>query len=140
MAAARHDVQVARAQEMLAGFCSLGFGEDDYHWLNSAELRNRIQVANPGGAVFTPHVARIQPDKLVTGLAGVMKSLGVRVFEHTHANGIHSSVIHCDRGSIQARQVVVATEGYSEAGNALHRRMIPVQTGMVATEPLSDTQ
>ena len=59
MAAARHEVQIARAQKMLARFRGLGFGEDDYHWLNSTELRNRIQVANPGGAVFTPHVARI---------------------------------------------------------------------------------
>ena len=35
---------------------------------------------------------------------------------------------------------IVASEGYSEAGNPLHRRLIPVQTGMVATDPLSDTQ
>ena len=140
MAAARHNVQIARAKKFLAGFHGLGFGEDDYRWLTPTELSQRIQVANPGGAVFTPHVARIQPAKLVTGLARVVKSLGVRVFEHTRAHGIHSGVIHCDRGSIQAGQIVVATEGYSEAGNPLHRRLIPVQTGMVATEPLSDMQ
>ena len=139
MAAARHGVQIARAQSMLTGFHDLGFGEKDYRWLTPTELTDRIQVANPGGAVFTPHVARIQPAKLVTGLAGVVKSLGVRVFEHTRAHGIHSGVIRCDRGSIQAKQIVVATEGYSEVGNPLYRLLIPVQTGMVATEPLSDT-
>jgi glycine/D-amino acid oxidase-like deaminating enzyme len=64
----------------------------------------------------------------------------VRVFEHTRAHAIHPGVIRCDRGSIQAEQIVIATEGYSEAGNPLHRRLIPVQTGMVATEPLSDAQ
>ena len=140
MAAARHDVQIARAKKMLAGFQDLGFGEDDYRWLTATELSDRIQVANPGGAVFTPHVARIQPAKLVTGLAGVVKSLGVRVFEHTRAHGMHSGVIQCDRGTIRADQIVIATEGYSEVGNPLHRRLIPVQTGMVATEPLSETQ
>jgi glycine/D-amino acid oxidase-like deaminating enzyme len=140
MAAARHDAQVARAKKFLAGFQALGFGEDDYRWLTPSELRDRIQVANPGGAVFTPHVARIQPAKLVTGLARVAKSLGVRVFEHTRAHAIDSGVIHCDRGTIRAEQIVIATEGYSEEGNPLHRRLIPVQTGMVATEPLSDAQ
>ena len=140
MAAARHDAQVARAQKMLASFSGLGFGEDDYHWLTPTELGDRIHVANPGGAVFTPHVARIQPAKLVTGLARVVKALGVRAFEHTRAHAIHPGVIRCDRGSIQAGQIVIATEGYSEAGNPLHRRLIPVQTGMVATEPLSDAQ
>ena len=140
MAAARHDVQVARAQKMLVSFKSLGFGEEDYRWLTPDELSNRIQVANPGGAVFTPHVARIQPAKLVTGLAGVVKSLGVRVFEHTRAHGIHSGLVHCDRGTIRCEQIVIATEGYSEIGNPLHRRLIPVHTGMVATEPLSETQ
>ena len=98
---------------MLAGFHGLGFGEDDYHWLTPSELSDRIQVANPGGAVFTPHVGRIQPAKLVMGLARPVKSLGVRVFEHTRANGIHSGVIYCDRGSIQGGQIVVASEGYS---------------------------
>ena len=140
MAAARHDAQVARAQKMLASFRGLGFVEDDYRWLTPTELGDRIHVANPGGAVFTPHVARIQPAKLVTGLARVVKSLGVRVFEHTRAHAIQPGVIRCDRGSIQAGQIVIATEGYSEAGNPLHRRLIPVQTGMVATEPLSDAQ
>ena len=42
MAAARHEVEVARAQKMLAGFRGLGFGKEDYHWLNSTELRDHI--------------------------------------------------------------------------------------------------
>ena len=140
MAAARHEAQVARAKKMFDGFQRLGFGEDDYRWLTPSELSARIRVAKPGGAVFTPHVARIHPAKLVTGLVRVVKSLGVRIFEHTRAHAINAGVIYCDRGSIQAEQIVIATEGYSEAGNPLHRRLIPIQTGMVATEPLSNAQ
>ena len=140
MAAARHTAQIGRATNILDSFRRLGFGEDDYRWLTPSELSARVQVANPGGAVFTPHVARIQPAKLVIGLARAVKSLGVRVFEHSRAHAIQSGIIHCDRGSIRARQIVIATEGYSEAGNPLHRRLIPVQTGMVATEPLNNAQ
>ena len=88
MAAARHTSQIARARETLAHFQGLGFSEDDYRWLTPEALTARMQVANPGGAVFTPHVARVQPAKLVMGLARVVKALGVRVFEHTRATSI----------------------------------------------------
>ena len=140
MAAARHAPQVRHARKTLSHFRQLGFTEDDYCWLSPEALTTRMQVANPGGAVFTPHVARVHPAKLVTGLARVVKSLGVRIFEHTRANHIAAGHIHCDRGNVKAEHIVVATEGYSEAGNPLHRKMIPVQTGMVATEPLSEAQ
>ena len=140
MAAARNASQIARAHETLAHFQRLGFSEDDYRWLTPKALTARVQVANPGGAVFTPHVGRVQPAKLVTGLARVVKALGVRVFEHTRANNISPGHIDCDRGSVSANQIVIATEGYSEVGNPLHRRIIPVQTGMVVTEPLTDEQ
>ena len=138
LAAARHSSQVIRAQETLAHFQRLGFTDDDYHWLTPEELTARVKVANPGGAVFTPHVARVQPAKLVIGLAHVVKSLGVRIFEHTRASNIAPGFFDCDRGTVNAEHIVIATEGYSEAGSPLHRRVIPVQTGMVVTEPLSD--
>ena len=85
---------------MLDDFWRLGFTEDDYHWLNPQELGERIRVSNPGGAVFTPHVARIHPAKLVTGLAAVVEALGVRIFEHTRAHSITPGIVCCDRGSI----------------------------------------
>ena len=140
MAAARHTAQIGRARKLLEHFRGLGFGESDYQWLTPGELSDRIQVVSPGGGVFTPHVARLHPAKLVIGLAHVVKSMGVRVFEYTRAHDIQSGVVRCDRGTISAEKIVVATEGYSESGNPLHRRLIPVQTGMVATEPLSEAQ
>ena len=88
IAAARHAPQVRHAHRTLSHFQQLGFTEDDYCWLSPEALTARMQVANPGGAVFTPHVARVQPAKLVTGMARVVKSLGVRVFEYTRANHI----------------------------------------------------
>ena len=99
MAAARHDIQVGRARKMLDDFWRLGFTEDDYHWLTPQELGERIRVSNPGGAVFTPHVARIHPAKLVTGLAAVVEALGVRIFEHTRAHSITPGIVCCDRGA-----------------------------------------
>ena len=100
MAAARHTAQIGRARKLLEHFRGLGFGESDYQWLTPGELSDRIQVVSPGGGVFTPHVARVHPAKLVIGLAHVVKSMGVRVFEYTRAHDIQSGVVRCDRGTI----------------------------------------
>jgi len=138
--AARYEQQSDRARAALKHLHRLGFSNQDYHWLTPDEISQRVSVARPGGGFYTPHVARIQPAKLVLGLRAAVKRLGVRIFEHTRARSITTQHIQCDRGSIAAEHVVVATEGYSEAGNPLHRRLVPVQTGMVATEPLTETQ
>ena len=140
MAAARFEAQTERARKTLHYFRQLGFSEEDYQWLSPQNLVERVLVAKPGGGIFTPHVARIQPAKLVTGLAEVIKKLGVRLFEHTRAHTVSPGRVICDRGVIRADHVVIATEGYSEQGSPLHRRIVPVQTGMVATEPLSTAQ
>ncbi|MEL0007601.1 MAG: FAD-dependent oxidoreductase, partial [Luminiphilus sp.] len=140
IAAARFEAQTERARGTLHYFRKLGFSEDDYEWLSPQRLQERVSVAKPGGAIFTPHVARIQPAKLVTGLAEVLKQLGVRLFEHTRAHTVSPGRVICDRGDIRADHIVIATEGYSEQGSPLHRRIVPVQTGMVATEPLSTAQ
>lgn len=140
MAAARFKAQADRARAMLDYFTRLGFSDKDYQWLSPQRLTERVAVAKPGGAIFTPHVARVQPAKLVTGLAAAAKRLGVRLFEHTRAHSISPGQVTCDRGIILADHVVVATEGYSEHGGPLHRRIVPVQTGMIATEPLSTSQ
>ena len=140
MAAARFDAQTDRARAALEHFRRLGFSDEDYQWLSPQRLKKRVLVAKPGGGIYTPHVARVQPAKLVVGLATVVKALGVRLFEHTRANNLSPGRVICDRGIIHADHIVIATEGYSEHGSPLHRRIVPVQTGMVATEPLSASQ
>jgi glycine/D-amino acid oxidase-like deaminating enzyme len=140
MAAARFEAQTERARKTLRYFRQLGFSGEDYQWLSPQHLVERVLVAKPGGAIFTPHVARIQPAKLVTGLAEAIKKRGVRLFEHTRAHTVSAGRVLCDRGVIRADHIVIATEGYSEQGSPLHRRIVPVQTGMVATEPLSAIQ
>ena len=47
----------------------LGLGENDYRWLEPAELAEQLRVTNPYGALYSPHCATIQPARLVRGLA-----------------------------------------------------------------------
>lgn len=82
-AAARYPEQLGWQREHLAELQALGYGEEDYRWLDSAELTARLRLARPLGAIYTPHIARIQPAKLASGLATAVSRPGVRIFEHT---------------------------------------------------------
>ena len=137
MTAARHPGQTEHARSELNMFRALGYGEQDYRWLSPQQMRQRVSVAHCTGGLFTPHVARIQPAKLLLGLAQAVKAMGVTIHEHTPARRIDSGRVVTDRGTLTAEHIVLATEGYSEhESNPLNRRLIPIQTGMVATESL----
>ena len=137
MTAARHAGQTDHARAELAMYRALGYGEHDYQWLSPQQMQQRVSVAHCSGGLFTPHVARIQPAKLLLGLAQAVKAMGVTIHEHTPARKIDSGRVVTDRGVLTAEQIVLATEGYSEhESNPLNRRLVPIQTGMVATTPL----
>src|ERR1019366_435058 len=80
--------QLAHLRAELAAARAHGLGEADLRELGSEELRARIAVAGAVGATFSPHVARVQPAKLLTGLAGVVEGLGVEIYEHTRVSEI----------------------------------------------------
>lgn len=56
--------------------------EDDYRWLGPEALNGQLRVSNAYGAIFSPHVATLQPAKLVRGLARAVERLGVPIYEH----------------------------------------------------------
>ena len=88
------------------------------------------------GGTFTPHCAAIHPARLVRGLLGVVRRAGVLVYERTPVLSIQPGRVVTRRGTVRARHVVRATEGYT-AGPARYRRAVaPVYSLMIATEPL----
>lgn len=115
-----------------------GFGEDDYRWLDSAEVQDRIRIEGVLGAVFTPHCARIQPAKLARGLARKVEELGGRIYEKTAATKIEARRVTTTSGTVAAGYVVRATEGYTARLPGLRRALVPLYSLMIATEPLSD--
>ena len=89
-------------------------------------------------SVFDPNCARVHPAKLVRGLARVVERLGGRIFEHTEVTGWTSGSVATARGTVSADTVVVALEGYEATLAQTHRRVLPLYSLMIATEPLSD--
>lgn len=139
-AAARYPEQLDWQRQHLAALHALGYGEADYRWLDGAELGARLRVARPLGAIFTPHVARIQPAKLAFGLAAAVTRLGVNVFEQTPVLATSGETLMTPDGSMRAPVRVLAVEGFNNRFGDYRRRVLPVQSRIIATRPLTAGQ
>lgn len=90
-------------------------------------------------SVFDPNCARVHPAKLVRGLARVVERLGGIIHEQTEVTGWSAGTVHTSRGTVTARNVVVALEGYGPSVRQAHRRVLPLYSLMIATEPLPES-
>ncbi|NWK77675.1 FAD-binding oxidoreductase [Aquitalea sp. LB_tupeE] len=136
--AARYPEQEARLRQQLADWRDHGHGEDDYRWLDVAALNSRLRLATPYGAVYSPHVATIQPARLVRGLAECVERLGVQIYEQSRVTHWQPGSLHTAQGRVQARWLVPAVEGYAATLPPFGQYQLPVQSLIIATEPLSD--
>ncbi|WP_218021027.1 NAD(P)/FAD-dependent oxidoreductase [Nocardia crassostreae] len=138
---ARNAAQQRRLGEAIDRARAWGWGEAD---LREVEPEERIHIAGTTGALFTPHCARLQPAKLVRGLADTVRALGVPIYENTTVDSIrprtafHSAAAVTARGTVTADYVLRATEGFTAAFPAHHRDWLPMNSSMVVTEPLPD--
>ena len=96
-----------------------------------------IELRADGGS-FDPACARLHPAKLVRGLARVLESKGVRLFESTEVLDFAPRSVRTTRGTVTCETVVVAMEGYSATMRQTHRRVLPLYSLMIATQPLPD--
>jgi glycine/D-amino acid oxidase-like deaminating enzyme len=101
------------------------------------ELLSRIQVRNGVGALVTRGVARVQPAKLVRGLAAAVARLGVRIHEQTRVTRIGKGAVTTDRGVVKAPLTVRATEGFTAELPHCERLLLPLNSAILITEPLS---
>jgi glycine/D-amino acid oxidase-like deaminating enzyme len=108
------------------------FGVDDISWLDADD----VHAADALGASFDRHCARLHPAKLVRGLAAALEARGVRIAEQTEVTAVSTGRVETTRGVVTADQVVVATEGYTATFPATRRRILPLYSLMIATEPL----
>jgi glycine/D-amino acid oxidase-like deaminating enzyme len=130
--------QLGRVQAELRDDREWGFGEDDFRWLDQTQLEQRIHIRGGLGARFTPHCARVQPAYLARGLTDTVEKLGAAVYEHTAVTEIADRRARTTSGTVTADVVVRATEGYTSQLPGMKRKLLPLYSLMVATEPLPD--
>jgi glycine/D-amino acid oxidase-like deaminating enzyme len=136
---ARTPRQLDRARAAVDRARSWGFGEDDYRLLTGAAAREIIDAPDGLGAVFTPHCAAIHPARLVRGLAGAVERRGGVVYERTPCVAISPGKVRTPHGTVSARYVIRATEGFTAGLPGARRAVAPVYSLMVATEPLPES-
>src|SRR5215211_2646666 len=94
-----------------------------------------------GGSVRMD-VGGLHPAKLHAGMLRLALAAGATVHGRTAVLGIRSEgdglEVAADRGTIRARDVLIAVNGYTDAADRwLRRRLVPVRSRIIATAPLS---
>ncbi len=134
--ATRYPEQEVRLRDFLEHLRELGLGEDDYRWLSPSELAAQLRIANAYGALYSPHCATIQPAKLVRGLARCVEDMGVELYERSPVIDWQPGQVRTAQARVTADWVVPAIEGYAATLSPLGNHQLPVQSLIVATEPL----
>ncbi len=132
--------QAVRVREYMEHEADWGVSAPDLVFLDQAETKARVEVADAHCSSFTPHAARIQPAKLVQGLARIVEGLGARICERTTVLEINPHQVVTDRGVVKADYVIRATEGFTAGIKGHRREWLPMNSAMIATEPLSAEQ
>lgn len=135
--AARYPEQEASLRQYLDKLYRQGLNENDYRWLSPEQLAQQIRIAKPYGGIHAPHVATLNPAKLARGLARTVERMGVRIYENSPVTQWQSGSLRTAHASVRSRWVVPAVEGYAVTLPPLGRYQLPVQSLIVATEPLS---
>ncbi len=104
--------------------------------MGAADLADRISIPGALGAMVVQNVARVQPAKLVRGLAAVVERLGVRLVEGTAVTAYEKSVVTTDHGVVRAPVILRCTEGFTAGLPGRKREWLPMNSAQIATEPL----
>jgi glycine/D-amino acid oxidase-like deaminating enzyme len=127
-------------------------------WLREALGDNGISILSAGevaaetgsrgftGGMLSAHGGVIHPLNFVLGLAAGLKAEGIAIFERTPVIRFGRDgagvVVETPGGRITARQLVIATNSYSDltpATASVRKAIIPFRSAMIATEPLAGT-
>jgi glycine/D-amino acid oxidase-like deaminating enzyme len=112
---------------------------DGLESLTKAEAAQRIQLDGVVAAYHNPHCARIQPARLARGLADTVERLGVAIYERSPVTDIAEGRATTPWGTVTAPVVLRATEGFTAALPGLERRWLPMNSSMIATDPIPES-
>jgi len=86
---------------------------------------------------------RLNPGKFVRGMKRIVESLGVNVYENSECTRIEPGpemLLYTSGGSIRAKNVVIATNAYSNPLGLFAGKVFPLYIYHIITEPLTKAQ
>lgn len=119
------------------------WAEDEHFWgfdevevFDRSATRDRISTPGSLSSIWHPHCARIQPAKLAQGLRRVIQERGVTIFEKTTVTEIRPHQAITELGTVSAKHVIRATEGFTANLKGVHRQIVPMNSSIIVTEQL----
>jgi glycine/D-amino acid oxidase-like deaminating enzyme len=109
-----------------------------------ADLHEEIGSDIYHGGIVVPGSGLLHPGRYFAGLAAATDRSGADLHEAVRARSIRRQadrrfVVETDRGAIRARDVLVATNGYTDGvAPSLRRRVMPIGSYIIASEPLPE--
>ncbi|MHB9021458.1 MAG: NAD(P)/FAD-dependent oxidoreductase [Halothiobacillus sp.] len=119
--------------------------DTDAMWIEPGTLGQWINSPRFHSGYYDRRSGHLHPLNFTLGLARGAAGLGVKICEHTPVRSMspgEPAVLHTDTGRVKARFVVLAGNMYlpevaPKIAPALARRIMPVGTYIVGTEPLN---
>jgi glycine/D-amino acid oxidase-like deaminating enzyme len=113
------------------------------HRLDAQAARERLDAAGLEGGIWFPATAAVHPGRLVRGLARAVERKGATIVEGTAVTNVRTGLqpaLETNRGTVNARVVVLAGESYLSGLPGYRRAVLPIYSLIVLTEPLTDAQ
>jgi len=110
-----------------------------------SELHSEIGSDIYFGGLVDETSAGLNPARYVAGLAAAARRAGAALYEHTRVTFVEKEGsgagrkfrVNTSRGNLTARELIVASGAYTTAATpALRKKIIPIGSYIIATEPL----
>jgi glycine/D-amino acid oxidase-like deaminating enzyme len=141
--AAAHNVHALAGLESTANWIKRETGRASSVMISAEQVRDATGSTIFAGGLLTPKAGGIHPMNYARGIAQHLVDDGVKIFINSPAQQVRHEgdrvVVQTPQGRVSARQVIYATNGYSDqtrATDTLHRRLIPFRSAIIATQPL----
>jgi len=110
--------------------------------LSAEVLRDRIGTSHYSAGVYTPGTVLVNPAALARGLASHLPA-NVTLFEESPVRAVHLGEPHrveCEGGSLSAKRLFLATNGFLPFMGFFARRIVPLFTFASLTRPLDESE
>ncbi len=141
---AAHNHATLRAAVDEADWMKREMGDADVRILDAHQVREETGSQVFVGGVLNPGSGGIHPLNYLRGLAGGLAQRGVAIFQDSPAlrlrrekNGL--IVAETPQGAVRARQVIIATNSYSDltpATRHMQHTLVPFRSAIIATDKL----
>jgi glycine/D-amino acid oxidase-like deaminating enzyme len=134
---AQYEKLARTVEDQVSGF------EDGAYMVPRSEQRSELGTdIYFGGAIYPQH-ASVDPAAYHKGLLGKAHEAGAAIISYCAAENINRDKngfsVKTSKGIVQADKVIIATNGYTGSLTPrLQRRVIPIGSYVVATEPLAN--